>query len=158
MHVLEVLESHRRISRIRFLKPILKIDTRWNSILAIFERYLYLHPAIQEMSSKEPSMPTCLDDESLTVLKSFRQLLKLFKIATSVLSKDQSNSISDILTLDRLKAILIEVSSYNNRDAEMVVNDIRKKLITYGAKYSSANTIEFELELYESKLPENSDD
>ncbi|CAG8678695.1 14546_t:CDS:2 [Dentiscutata erythropus] len=57
---IEVLESHCRISRINFLKPILKIDTRWNSTLAMFERYLHLHPAIKEMCSKEPSMPTCL--------------------------------------------------------------------------------------------------
>ncbi|CAG8829038.1 9607_t:CDS:2, partial [Cetraspora pellucida] len=60
--------------------------------------------------------------------------------------------------LDHLKATLIEVSSYNNHDAKMVVNYIRKKLITYGAKYSSINTIEFELELYESELSEDSDD
>ncbi|CAG8826339.1 1360_t:CDS:2, partial [Cetraspora pellucida] len=97
---LEILESHCRISGIRFLKPILEIDT-------------------------QPSMPTCLDNESLTVLKSFHQLLKPFEIATS---------------LDHLKATLIEVSGYNDHDAEMVVNDICKKLITYGAKYSSTSS------------------
>ncbi|CAG8781405.1 8515_t:CDS:2 [Cetraspora pellucida] len=140
---LEVLESYCRISGIRFLKPILEINTRWNFMLAMFERYLYLHLAIQEMSFKEPSIPTCLDDESLTVLKSFRQLLKPFEIAIS---------------LDHLKATLIEVSGYNDCDAEIVVNDIHKKLITYRAKYSSTNTIEFELELYESELPEDLDD
>ncbi|CAG8643521.1 8877_t:CDS:2 [Cetraspora pellucida] len=49
------------------------------------------------MSFKELLMSTCLDDESLTVLKSFCQLLKLFKIATSVLLKNQSNSIFNAL-------------------------------------------------------------
>ncbi|CAG8819810.1 7345_t:CDS:2, partial [Cetraspora pellucida] len=60
--------------------------------------------------------------------------------------------------MDHLKATLIEVSGYNNHDAEMAVNDIRKKLITYGAKYFSASSSNYiELELYESELPEDSD-
>ncbi|CAG8443835.1 10665_t:CDS:2 [Dentiscutata heterogama] len=140
---IEVLESHCRISGINFLKPILEIDTRWNSTLAMFERYLHLHPAIQEMCSKEPSMPTCLDNESLIVLESFCQLLKPFEIATSVLSKEQSNSISDALTFEHLKATLIEVGGYKDSDAEIFVNDIRKKVHSYGMKYSSTSISDY---------------
>jgi hypothetical protein len=153
----------------------------------MFERYLHLHPAIQEMNSKDLSMPTCLDDESLIVLKSFCKLLKPFEIATSVLSKEQSNSISEALTiileigqnikkfkdnninnnlmtkkfekywksildhvliahvldprykLEHLKATLIEVGGYNESDAEIFVNDIRKKIISCGMKYSNTS-------------------
>ncbi|CAG8595488.1 11497_t:CDS:2, partial [Dentiscutata heterogama] len=161
-----------------------------NSASKMFEKYLHLYLAIQKMSYKEQSVLTCLDNESLIVLKTFRQFLKPFKIATSVLSEKQSNSISDALTvileidqhihkfrdnninvnnilmtkkfdkywksildhiiiahvldpkykLKHLKATLIEVGEYNNSDAKIFVNDIHKKVISYGTKYSSTSS------------------
>lgn len=173
------------------MKPVLEIDTHWNSTLLMFERYLHLHPAIQEMSSKDLSMPACIDDKSLIDLKSFCKFLKPFEIATSVLSKEQNNSISDALSiileigqhikkfrdnninndlmtkkfekywksiidqviiahvldpryrLEHLKATLIQVGGSNESDAEIFVNDIRKKIITYGMKYSGTSPLNY---------------
>ncbi|CAB5193363.1 unnamed protein product [Rhizophagus irregularis] len=96
---LELLKSYCQVIGIDFLRPILEIDTRWNSTLAMFERYILLHLAIKEMCLKEPSMPPCLETEELAELESICQILKPFEDATAVLSKDQSNSISDALTV-----------------------------------------------------------
>ncbi|CAG8611996.1 16681_t:CDS:2, partial [Dentiscutata heterogama] len=95
---LELLESYCKVVGVNFLRPVLEIDIRWNSTLAMFERYIILHPVIKEMYSKEPSMPSCLETEELLELESFCRILKPFEVATTILSKDQSNSISDALT------------------------------------------------------------
>ncbi|CAG8806757.1 12891_t:CDS:2, partial [Cetraspora pellucida] len=73
------------------------VDMCWNSTLAMFERYIYLHPAIYEMCSKESSMPSCLENEEFVVLESFCQLLKPFEGATLILLKEQCNPISDAI-------------------------------------------------------------
>ena len=54
---LELLESYCRVVGIDFLRPVLEIDIRWNSTLSMFERYILLHPVINEMCLKESSMP-----------------------------------------------------------------------------------------------------
>ncbi|CAG8674757.1 6074_t:CDS:2 [Dentiscutata erythropus] len=180
---IEILRSYCRISGIKPLQPILEIDTRWNSTLAMFERYIYLHPAIREMCSKESSMPSCLDNEEFAALKAFCQLLKPFESATLMLSKEQSNSISDAIMvileigqhikkvstrigchmkkkfdkywniiidhviiahvldprykLEHLEATLIEVGGYSENEVDLFVNNIRKKIISHGTKYTN---------------------
>ncbi|CAG8625778.1 6882_t:CDS:2 [Dentiscutata heterogama] len=119
---LGVLESYCQISGLKFLQPILEIDTRWNSTLAMFKRYIHLHPAIHKMCLKKSLMPDCLDNEDLITLKSFCQLLKLFESATLVLSKEHSNSISDAIM------VILEISQHTNK-ANMI--KIKKKFNKY---------------------------
>ena len=56
---LELLESYCRVAGVEFLRPVLEIDIRWNSTLAMFERYIVLHLAIYEMCLKDSSIPPC---------------------------------------------------------------------------------------------------
>ena len=85
---LELLDSYCRVIGIDLLWPVLEIDIRWNSTLSMFERYILLHPAINEMCLKESSMPPSLEIEELEELKSVCQILKPFEDATVTLSKD----------------------------------------------------------------------
>ncbi|CAG8621429.1 6573_t:CDS:2 [Dentiscutata erythropus] len=156
---LETLESYCRISKIKFLQSILEIDTCWNSTLAMFKRYLYLHPAISDMCLRELLIPSCLDIENFF----FCQFLKPFESATIVLSKERTNSISDTLMIileidqhikkavnndmiqkmkkfEKYWTILIEVGEYNKRDAEVFVENIRQKIISIGTKYTNAGS------------------
>ncbi|CAG8623419.1 5961_t:CDS:2 [Cetraspora pellucida] len=187
---IEMLESYCRISRIRPLRPILEVDMRWNSTLAMFERYIHLRPAIYEMCSKESSMPPCLDNKEFVALISFCQLLKPFESATLVLSKEQCNPISEAIMvileigqhikkanarmgyrmkkkfdkywnviidhviiahvldprykLEHLKVTLIEVGKYDENEAELFVNNIWKKIISHGTKYTNAESSNIE--------------
>ncbi|CAG8507311.1 3129_t:CDS:2, partial [Scutellospora calospora] len=123
---LEILESYCIILGIKFLRPVLEINTRWNSTLAMFERYLYLHSAISEMCLKDPSMPPCLDHESFLILESFCQFLKPFEKATLILSKEQSNSISNAII------IILEICQHINqiRNNDMIYK-MKKKFEKY---------------------------
>lgn len=123
---LEVLGSHCRIAGIKFLRPILEIDIRWNSTLAMFERYLHLHPAISEMCSKDTSIPSCLDNESFIILESLCRFLKPFENATLILSKERSNSISDAIM------IILEISQHINKARN---NDMIRKMKKKFEKY-----------------------
>ncbi|CAG8535084.1 23390_t:CDS:1 [Cetraspora pellucida] len=78
-------------------------------MLAMFERYLHLHLAIHEICSKEPLMPLCLDNEGFINLESFCQLLKPFASGTLVLSKENSNSISDAIM------VILEIDQHINK-------------------------------------------
>ncbi|CAG8680863.1 12932_t:CDS:2 [Dentiscutata heterogama] len=129
----------------------------------MFERYLHLHLAIQEMSYKEQSVPACLDNESLIVLKTFfileiDQHIHKFRdnninvnniLMTKKFDKYWKSILDHIIIahvldpkykLKHLKATLIEVGEYNNSDAKIFVNDIHKKVISYGTKYSSTSS------------------
>ena len=106
---IELLESYCRVVGVEFLRPVLEIDIRWNSTLAMFERYIILHPAIYEMCLKDSSIPPCLNTEELEKLKLICQILKPFEYATVTLSKDQANSISDALT------IILEIEQHINK-------------------------------------------
>ncbi|CAG8767017.1 3434_t:CDS:2, partial [Cetraspora pellucida] len=66
-----------------------QIETRWNSVLDMFERYIILHPAIKEMQLKETLMPSCLEMNELLKLELTCKILKPFAIATTILSKDR---------------------------------------------------------------------
>ncbi|CAG8510495.1 2204_t:CDS:2 [Gigaspora margarita] len=129
---LELLESYCRVVGVNFLRPVLEIDIRWNSTLAMFERYIILHPMIKEMYLKEPSMPSCLETEELLELESFCQILKPFEFAITILSKDQSNSISDALT------IILEIEQHINniRHNSNAVCLMKKKFQKYWTKIS----------------------
>ena len=75
----------------------------------MFERYILLHPAISKMYLKESSMPYCLEEEELAELESICQTLKPFEAATEILSKDQTNSISDALI------VILEIEQHINK-------------------------------------------
>ncbi|CAG8718509.1 11428_t:CDS:2, partial [Scutellospora calospora] len=136
----------------------LEIDMRWNSTLAMFERYLHLHLAISEMCSKDSLMLSSLENEDLLILKS----LLILKIAQHInRTKNHSNVIqlmkkkfekywsviidhiiiAHVLDprykLEHLKETLIEVSRYSDTAAESFVENIRQKIILYGAKYQN---------------------
>ncbi|CAG8601308.1 22825_t:CDS:2 [Cetraspora pellucida] len=134
---------------------LITIETHWNSTLAMFERYLHLYPAIHEICSKEPLMPSCLNNKDFINLKSFCQLFKLFTSGMLVLSKENSNSISNAIMvileigqhinkLKHLKATLIEVGNYSENNTEVFVNNIQQKIILYGMKYASTRTLTVE--------------
>ncbi|CAG8770406.1 13853_t:CDS:2 [Cetraspora pellucida] len=81
----------------------------------------------------EPSMPSCLKTEELLELESFCQILKPFEVATTILFKDQSNSISDALT------IILEIEQHINniRHNSNAVCLMKKKFQKYWAKISN---------------------
>ncbi|PKY12440.1 hypothetical protein RhiirB3_378457 [Rhizophagus irregularis] len=98
--------------------------------------------SIKEMCLKEPSMPPCLETEELAELESICQILKPFEDAIAVLSKDQSNPISDDLTdviadhiliahvldprykMKYLRATIIDVEEYTENEANQYVNSV----------------------------------
>ncbi|CAB4400595.1 unnamed protein product [Rhizophagus irregularis] len=121
---------------------------------SMFERYILLHLAIKEMCLKEPSMPPCLETEELAELESICQILKPFEDAIAVLSKDQSNPISDDLTdviadhiliahvldprykMKYLRVTIIDVEEYTENEANQYVNSVHEKIILYKTRYS----------------------
>ncbi|CAB4491955.1 unnamed protein product [Rhizophagus irregularis] len=110
--------------------------------------------SIKEMCLKEPSMPPCLETEELAELESICQILKPFEDAIAVLSKDQSNPISDDLTdviadhiliahvldprykMKYLRATIIDVEEYTENEANQYVNSVHEKIILYRTRYS----------------------
>ncbi|CAG8816516.1 8185_t:CDS:2, partial [Cetraspora pellucida] len=100
---------------------------------------------IREMCLKESSMPSCLDNKEFAALKAFCQLLKPFESAILMLSKEQSNSISDAIMLEHLKATLIEVSRYSKNKVDLFVNNIQKKIISYETKYTNTEPLNIEV-------------
>ncbi|GET61397.1 hypothetical protein GLOIN_2v1785890 [Rhizophagus irregularis DAOM 181602=DAOM 197198] len=125
--------------------------------------------SIKEMCLKEPSMPPCLKTEELAELESICQILKPFEDATAVLSKDQSNPISDDLTvileikqhiskartdhiliahvldprykMKYLRATIIDVEEYTENEANQYVNSVHEKIILYRTRYSISLSI-----------------
>ncbi|CAG8618338.1 15554_t:CDS:1, partial [Dentiscutata heterogama] len=83
---IELLESYYKVVGIDFLQLILEIETRWNSVLDMFEKYIILHLVLKEMQLKEISMPLYLEINKLLELELTCKILKPFAIAT-ILSK-----------------------------------------------------------------------
>ncbi|CAG8816531.1 18429_t:CDS:2, partial [Dentiscutata erythropus] len=146
--------SYCKVVGIDFLRPILEIETRWNSVLDMFERYIILHPAIKEMQLKETSMPSCLEMDELLELELTCKILKPFAIATTILSKDHKISdhvlIAHILDprykMEHLKATLLEIGGYSESKAEQYINNIRQKILSYETNYTSLNSSILEIE------------
>ncbi|CAG8744949.1 7675_t:CDS:2 [Cetraspora pellucida] len=86
--IMNILEKYSINEKIFALTTNNTTTNKANSTLAMFKRYLYLHPAIHDMCSKDQSMPSCLADEELVVLSSLCQLLKSFENAMLALSEE----------------------------------------------------------------------
>ncbi|CAG8544911.1 14092_t:CDS:2 [Dentiscutata erythropus] len=135
---IELLKLYCKVVGINFLQPILEIETRWNSVLEMFERYIILHPAIKEMQLKKTSFPPCLEIDELLELELTCKILKPFAIQCYKFNKKKFqkywSKISDYVLIayildprykmEHLKATILEIGGYSETKAEQYINNI----------------------------------
>ena len=135
--------------KVKFVKPILDVVTRWNSTVEMLERACHLKRALVILFAEMAE--NARHDESFTfdanewkVYENFRQFLSIFKTATKMASVDKYPSLSLVVPLyntllDHTESVCVDPnSSQDLRDAAAAC---KAKLIAYYNVTSDACTI-----------------
>ena len=103
------------------LKPIIDVSTRWNSTLAMLERFATLRPAIS-VAQCNPSLRSKIDgltERELDIVEQLIKVLQVLKTATCTLSSENQPTASLILPLKFTIIKQLNNCDINNIDASV---------------------------------------
>jgi hypothetical protein len=126
------LELACELSSTKYLKPILDVDTRWNSTYDMLERALYLKMPIKYLCSQDLSLKELLIDDWYKI-ESIVSLLKPLKEVTVELSA------SKVITVGECFGAIIFLENHfsiHEHEFPAPVSDMRAKLLTFMNKQS----------------------
>ncbi|XP_055615434.1 LOW QUALITY PROTEIN: E3 SUMO-protein ligase ZBED1-like [Toxorhynchites rutilus septentrionalis] len=110
---------------------VLDVRTRWNSIMAMIERFLVMAHYISRVLLVVPKTPTMLTADELSILKEICKVLHPLETVTTEMSAEKYVTISKIIPLVRLLKISYTSMQLDSAEAMSVKNSIMLHIMKY---------------------------
>ncbi|XP_058836514.1 zinc finger BED domain-containing protein 6-like isoform X2 [Topomyia yanbarensis] len=113
------------------LMLILDVKTRWNSIMAMIERFLLIAGYVSRVLLIIPKSPPMLTSDELSVLKEVCKTLKPLEKVTTEMSAEKYVTCSKIIPLVRLLKISYGIMELESREAF----SLKQRILHFISKY-----------------------